>query len=55
MVYFKQLIGKFRKYREETSSSEVEESMMYDYLVKMQELKSSGTSTHFTGETTTST
>ncbi|XP_046639122.1 cytochrome P450 2U1-like isoform X2 [Daphnia pulicaria] len=48
MVYFKQLIGKFRKYREETSSSEVEESMMYDYLVKMQELKSSGTSTHFT-------
>jgi hypothetical protein len=49
LYYFKQLIAKFKKYREEMSISEEEESIMYDYLVKMAEFKSSGTPTNFSG------
>lgn len=49
LSYFKQLICKFKNQRKEAPISEVEDSMMYDYLVKMQGSKISGESTHFSG------
>ncbi|XP_046464672.1 cytochrome P450 2C5-like [Daphnia pulex] len=47
LSYFKQLICKFKNQRKEAPISEVEDSMMYDYLVKMQGSKTSGESTDF--------
>ncbi|XP_032779897.1 cytochrome P450 2C15 [Daphnia magna] len=47
MFYFKQLICKYKKHRKETATSDVDESMMYDYLVKMQGSKLNGQLTHF--------
>ncbi len=47
--YFKQLIAKHKILRKETT--EVEESMIYDYLVKMKSSENSGELTHFSGTT----
>ncbi|EFX86553.1 hypothetical protein DAPPUDRAFT_307855 [Daphnia pulex] len=47
LVYFKQLIGKFKKYQKQSTNSEEEESMMLDYLVKMQDAKNCGEPTYF--------
>jgi hypothetical protein len=49
LSYFKQLICKFKKQRKEMPISEIEDSMMYDYLDKMQGSKAIGESTHFSG------
>lgn len=36
LYYFKQLISKFKKQQEETTDSEAEESIILDYLVKLE-------------------
>ena len=45
--YFKQLIAGYKVQRKETT--EMEESMIYDYLVKMKSSESSSEFTHFSG------
>lgn len=49
LLYFKQLIGKFKKHQKQSTNSEEEESMMLDYLVKMQDSKNCGEPTYFSG------
>ena len=47
-LYFKQLIAKYKVQRKETA--ELDESMIYDYLVKLKSSESSGEFTHFSGK-----
>jgi hypothetical protein len=49
LLYFKQLIGKFKKHQKQSTNSEEEESMMLDYLVKIQDSKNCGEPTYFSG------
>jgi hypothetical protein len=49
LIYFKQLISKFKKQQKESKDSEAEESIMLDYLVKMQDTNNCGEPTHFSG------
>jgi hypothetical protein len=53
LIYFKQLISKFKKLQKESTNSEAEESMMLDYLVKMQDTKNCGEPSHFSGTLST--
>jgi hypothetical protein len=50
LIYFKQLIAKFKRQQKESTESEAEESMMLDYLVKMQDSSNCGEPTHFSGK-----
>jgi hypothetical protein len=41
LVYFKELINKFKEHHKNSTNSKAEESMMLDYLVKMEDHKNS--------------